>query len=141
MSKLYALAVIILIIVAGYLASTKFNPSEINTNTLSSANLSEQTATLRIDFGDGTNMHYDYEIQDTTTAFDLLNSATDEQNITVDTTQYDFGVLINSIGDKENTKELAWIYFVNGEAGNVAADNMILESGDVVEWKYTKPSF
>jgi hypothetical protein len=73
--------------------------------------------------------------------YDLLNLSIDEQGISIDTTEYDFGMLINSIGDKTNTDQLAWIYFVNGQAGDVAADKKSITNGDIVEWKYIKPSF
>ena len=44
-------------------------------------------------------------------------------------------------GGTENTKDLSWIYFVNGKSGEVAADKYELKNGDKVEWKYMKPNF
>jgi hypothetical protein len=36
---------------------------------------------------------------------------------------------------------MAWIYFVNDESGQIAADQYQLAPGDIVEWKYIKPEY
>lgn len=75
-----------------------------------------------------------------TTAFEALSYATKEENIELKTKQYDFGVFVEQIGQQANTKEKAWIYFINGKSGTVAADTQAVSDGDTVEWKYIKPS-
>jgi hypothetical protein len=71
-------------------------------------------------------------------AFEILTVVTKKENIPLVTKTYDFGVFIQKIGEKESGTALAWIYFINGKSGDVAADKATLTSGDVVEWKYTK---
>lgn len=72
--------------------------------------------------------------------FSILEEALDQNNIPLEIETYDFGVFVKSINKLESTGKKAWIYFVNGESGQVAADKMNLEKGDLVEWKYVTPS-
>jgi hypothetical protein len=73
-------------------------------------------------------------------AFQALSGAAKKQNLELKTKQYDFGVFVEQVGGLPNTADNAWIYFVNGKSGTVAADKQPLNAGDIVEWKYTKPS-
>jgi hypothetical protein len=75
------------------------------------------------------------------TAFDALVVATDKNKLTLKTRTYDFGVFVEQVGALINTKEKAWVYFVNEKSATVAADKQILKDGDKVEWKYIKPIF
>ena len=94
---------------------------------------------LEIDFGDGKVATYSGLPATGETAYEILSEVAKKEGMTIDAKQYDFGIFIQGIGGKENTNDKSWIYFVNGEAGNVAADQRILEAGDRVEWKYIKP--
>jgi hypothetical protein len=73
-------------------------------------------------------------------AFAALTTMAKQKNFELKTKQYDFGVFVEEIGTFVNTKEKSWIYFVNGKAGTVAADKQFVLDGDIVEWRYTKPS-
>lgn len=75
------------------------------------------------------------------TVFEALEKGSEMHAIFLKTKQFDFGIFVESIGDKKSTKEFAWLYFVNGKAGTVAADKYELHDGDHVEWKYIKPTF
>jgi hypothetical protein len=75
-------------------------------------------------------------INQTTTAFDLLKNLTEKNNINLQTKQYDFGTFVQAVGDKESTAKKAWIYFINGQSGQVAADKYVVKEGDIIEWKY-----
>ena len=75
------------------------------------------------------------------TAYEALQILTNQQQVTIKSKQYDFGVFVEGIGGVENTKEKSWIYFVNGKSPEVAADKANLKEGDKVEWKYIKPNF
>lgn len=79
--------------------------------------------------------------KDQITVYDALTRLTEENNIEIETQQYDFGVFVESIDGYENTGERAWIYFVNSESGSVAADKHELSPGDLVEWRYIEPEF
>jgi hypothetical protein len=64
-----------------------------------------------------------------------------ENAIELQTKHYDFGVFVEGIGEQKNTTEKAWIYYVNGASGEVAADKYELKQGDLVEWKYITPIY
>lgn len=85
-------------------------------------------------------IEYYKDDSETSQAFSILEEALEENNIPFEVENYDFGVFVKSINGLESTNEKAWIYFVNGESGQVAADKMDLEKGDLVEWKYITPS-
>jgi hypothetical protein len=75
------------------------------------------------------------------TPYDALVKIGNAHSFTVEKKQYDFGVFVEKIGNRANTKDNAWIYYVNGKSGDVAADKKILRGGDAVEWRYTKPLY
>ena len=75
------------------------------------------------------------------TAFEALQNLAQQENLDLKTKQYDFGVFVEGIGGVENTKEKAWIYFINGKSAEVAADKYELKNGDIIEWKYIAPTF
>jgi hypothetical protein len=99
----------------------------------------EKQAYLVIFYGNETASSYQYIFTEEKTAFDILKDIAEEENIPIETQQYDFGVFVKSIGDFENTDKMAWIYFVNGKAGTVASDQYKLNDDDLVEWKYIVP--
>ena len=76
-----------------------------------------------------------------TTAFDALTAVAKDHNIPIETKQYDFGIFVEKIGNLAKTKDKAWIYYVSGVSGEVAADKKSVTDGDVVEWQYTKPIY
>lgn len=103
---------------------------------------SEQTVqvfssvTLTIDFGDSVSTISSIPA---TTAYDALVVGAKKENLSVTTKTYDFGIFVESIGEKKSSAENAWIFFVNGASGTQAADKTKIQSGDSVEWKYIKP--
>lgn len=74
-------------------------------------------------------------------AYNALVAAVKKRNLEIKTKSYDFGIFVESIGGYPNTKEKAWIYYVNGKSGAVAADKQALKNGDTIEWKYEKPIY
>ena len=75
------------------------------------------------------------------TPYEALAFMTKLKGLELKVKQYDFGVFIEKIGDKANTTDNAWIYFVNGKSAQTAADKVALVNGDTVEWRYTKPIY
>jgi len=73
-------------------------------------------------------------------AYTALTAMAKQKNLTLTTKQYDFGIFVEQIGARANTKEKSWIYFVNGKSGTVASDKQHLNAGDTVEWKYMVPT-
>lgn len=102
---------------------------------------SQDKAIIRIDFGNEIRESEQFEIHKTQTAHSMLAALLDKKDMPIETEQYDFGIFVKSINGLENTSEKAWIYYVNGELGQVAADAYDVKSGDIVEWKYVEPEY
>lgn len=98
-------------------------------------------ADLMIDFGDGELLvARDQLFTLGETAFDLTKKITEAKNISF---VYDppgqWGVFVKEIDYRKNgTNNKYWQYWVNAEQIQVAADKYILQSNDVVEWKFIK---
>lgn len=95
-------------------------------------------ATLIISYSEGKSSTYPTKADEGDTVFNLLRTVAAKESIPLEVQEYDFGALVTSIDGVENSEEFAWIYFVNGESGNVGADQKQFESGDEIEWKYTE---
>jgi hypothetical protein len=97
---------------------------------------------LIIDNGEDLPKTFKTEFQEGLTVFDLLKEKTEESNIILKTKTYDFGVLIEAIGDKENGEAgKYWLYYVNEEMPMVAADKKEIKPGDKIEFKFEKSPF
>jgi len=101
-----------------------------------------QPTNLIIDYGQGPVEIFQTEFKEGMTAFDLLKNKTEELNIVLKTKDYDFGILIEAIGDKENGEDgKYWLYYVNGELPMVSVDKHEIKSGDKVEFKFESSPF
>lgn len=74
------------------------------------------------------------------TAFDALAAAARKQRVRVDYTGSAYGTYVRGIGyvTEFGFGELSgWMYTVNGEFPDVSVSDRVLESGDMVEFRYT----
>ncbi len=108
----------------------------------------KEGAKLTLDFGNGEVATYAGlpvsnqempEVLEELTAYGLLERISKTEGLPLEIKRYDFGILVEAIGEKKNTNEAAWIYFINGKPGETAADKQVVKNGDSVEWKYIKP--
>jgi len=77
-----------------------------------------------------------------TSVYDVLFSVTGQNKIKLQTKEYDFGILVEAIGDKANGQaNKYWLYYVNGEMPMVAVNNYKLNPGDKVEFKFEESKF
>lgn len=106
----------------------------------SKVEVAQSQATLIIDFGGGNKISSSFFPQSGTTVFDALKKVAEEKNITLETQQYDFGIFVKAVGGYKSNAKKAWIYFVNGAPGQVAADKRGVKAGDTIEWRYIKPT-
>jgi hypothetical protein len=138
MKKILLVITILLLAAAGYFAATNTQtstePIETTQNVRETSGL-----TLTIDKGDEQPVAYEVEYVQGQTAYGILEEVAEKENIELLSTKYDFGVFVKAINGLESSAEMAWIYFVNGQSGQVAADNHNLSDGDVVEWKFITP--
>ena len=103
---------------------------------------SQDKVILTVSYSPEDKINYEKQlnISSSVSAFDLLKEALDANQITYETKSYDFGVFVSSINGFVSGADHTWIYFVNGQSGQVAADKYILKPQDVVEWKYITPT-
>ena len=102
---------------------------------------SPQTASLMIDYGNGTVATYKVlPITGTTTVFDALKFSADAHKFAVRSKDYggDMGVFIESIDavGKDPAGKKWWQYWVNNTYGQVSTSLYVLKAGDVVELKF-----
>ena len=96
---------------------------------------------LVLDFGEGKVTTYTLEFCfpcGELTVFDLLQQITKENKLALTKEKSDFGVMVKKIGDKENSQDHFWLYYVNDTMAEVGADQYQLKDNDLVEWKYEK---
>lgn len=94
---------------------------------------------LSVDYGNGkTGTYENLQSSSQESAYSILKKKMDETGIEVKSKSYDFGTMVESIGDVTASPTYFWAYSVNGQMGNISADKYILKDGDLVEWKFTK---
>lgn len=77
-----------------------------------------------------------------TSVYDVLLSLAAQNEIKLQTKEYDLGILIEAMGDKINGQDNKyWFYYVNGEMPMVAVNNYKLKPGDKVEFKFEESTF
>ena len=111
-----------------------------NSNSLSDQQ-NERTitsATIIIDYGNGTITSYAVYTKNNT-VYGFLMEAARIGGFDVKTTYYSSfdSLLVDTIGDKTGGEDNKyWSYYINEEYGTIGADKQIVESGDVIEWKF-----
>ena len=131
-----AIVVIAVAVVAGISATAIYmhGGNEVSTESV--------TASVKIDFGNGTVWSYpNISVEGkNATVYGILIEAAHEGNFSVKYTyygQYD-SILVDSIagvvnGDGNNY----WQYWLNGDYGMVGADKQPIADNDIIEWKFT----
>ena len=117
---------------------TKEQKQPFSGPTVTSANPQKPVVTLVLDDGSKISTYSGVMANN---AYDALRIVVEQNKLNIVTKQYDFGIFVQQIGDKESLRDKAWIYYVNGKSADVAADKYELKNDDIVEWRYTKPAF
>lgn len=144
--KIIIYAVIIAsIVILGFLfvAPKKITNHEQSVNQTPLTIPADKNIQLTFDFGNEQKLAYAQDNwPEPQTVYDLLTRVTAEQKIIFKTKQYDFGVLVDAIGDKTNGEDNRyWLYYVNGEMPMVAIDKYELKAGDKVDLKFEASAF
>ncbi len=138
MKNKYTLLIIFVLLLAGFFYYRNSNTKDVptpNGNTV----IAENKVNLIINFGGEDIKSFDLVTNPEDTTFSVLKTTLEKEGINLQVKQYDFGVFIEKIGESESTAKKSWIYYVNGQSGQVAADQQKLENGDKIEWKYEIP--
>jgi hypothetical protein len=136
-TKLVFLTIIAVFLVGLFLLRSDSGIKQNYRESRSYKNAEQDFVTLVLDEGDGNISTYSAQAKN---ALETLEIAATKAAIAIDVREYDFGKFVNSINGKASTAEKAWIYFVNGESGQVAADQFEVKAGDTILWKYVKPN-
>ncbi len=99
----------------------------------------EARVNLIIDYGKDSVSKYELKTDNNDTAFSVLKKAAQENNINLETIQYDFGIFVKKIGESESSAKKSWIYYINNESGSIAADQQKVKDGDEIKWVYEVP--
>lgn len=98
----------------------------------------EITVTVILDFGDGKISSFNVTTKNATVYGCLIESANMGDFIINDEYNEQFDAMeiksIDSYTAGQDNKY--WIYYLNGEYANVAADKQFVKNNDVIEWKY-----
>lgn len=135
MRKFLVFIFIVALVVTGITVSARKNP-ERRTDVPEQAPADKPIVSLSIDDGEFISTYSGIAAQ---TAYDALVAVAGANNIPIRTKQYDFGVLVEGIGNVISASGYAWIYFVNDRAATISADTQSLDTGDTVSWRFMKP--
>ncbi len=114
----------------------------LNESNLPVARQVKKEVVLKINDGEKESQIMNAEFFEGMTAFDLLKEKSKELGFNLKIKNYDIGVMIESIYDKKNGQNgKYWLYYVNNEMPQIAADKKELKPGDQVEFKFSKSSF
>jgi len=101
--------------------------------------VSNETASLMIDFADGRiDTYNEIPVAQADTVFEMTKRTAEENNIEFVFDDYgDLGKLVSKIADREGGQENKyWQYWVNNISPSIGADAYAVGSGDVIEWKF-----
>lgn len=96
-----------------------------------------------INKGEGEILQYNITPYPGSTVFSLLDELSKREDFEMSYKMYsEMGVFVESIdGVKNGTDGKYWQYWVNNELPMVAADNLQVQGGDTVEWKFETIEF
>lgn len=107
----------------------------LDEKTLNEQDLAKKTVQVVVDFGDG--KRFEQKV-DAETAYDALEKVVQDKGLQIASTQYKYGLMVDSIGQATSSADYYWLYSINGKPGQIAADRYYLQPNDNVQWKYTK---
>ena len=99
------------------------------------------TATIEIDFGDGT-IYSDVLNLENSTGFDVLLELETQGKISIETTYWESfgGYSVDSITyqGKEYEGDLShyWAFYVNGQPSMEGADKVYVNNNDIITWRF-----
>lgn len=137
----YLLPVITLLLVSAFVLYKNIDSNKKSIIPTNQQTGYEAKINLVIDYGNKVINNYNLTIGTDDTAFSILKTTAQKENINLETVPYDFGVFVKKIGTFESTAKKSWIYYVNGNSGQIAADKNIVKDNDTVLWKYETPKY
>ncbi|MDD5627255.1 MAG: DUF4430 domain-containing protein [Patescibacteria group bacterium] len=144
---LSALFIISLLLLGGCGSQTNLNqkPAEQdaaqNLRT-SPSDISKKEATISINFGNDQVKNFTLEFLPEETVYNLLEKLANQNEINLETKQYDLGTLIEAIdGIKNGQDNKYWLYYVNGQMAPVGVTEQKVSPDDKIEFRFEESSF
>lgn len=104
--------------------------------------LVEEKVSLVIDFGNEERQELEIDLEQAATVFELLEKGAASLGLELKTKEYDFGTLVEGIGEIENGQDNKyWLYYLNDEMPMVSADSQEISAGDKVEFRFEESTF
>jgi len=95
-----------------------------------------------IDFGNNKTKSFDLYFSEEKTVYALLLELADQNKITLEIKEYDFGVLVEAIdGIKNGEQNKYWLYYFNSEMAPVGIFEQKVSPGNKIEFKFEESSF
>ena len=117
-----------------------FDEDELDVSTIVTAKLVIKFKNL----GENDTLTFESITTSESTAYGILLGGQPQGSYSVTaTTHYEFGLFVESIagwgtcGSCQNEDGFYWLYSVNDNNGDAAANRKVISDGDVVEWNYT----
>lgn len=89
---------------------------------------------------DGTRVPQEFmlEVSTSTTALDLLQEACLISGFSIESQEYEFGVLVEAINNKRNRQdEKYWLFYVNSALSQLTPDKVVVSPGDKIEFIFS----
>lgn len=141
----YLLGALIFLVVGALLGWSLPRPLESSSEPANQSIVAEtREVSLMFDEGDGTVKTFEQEsFTEGETLFDLTRRVAERAGMSL---VYEppgpYGILIMEIdGKRGGTDGRYWLYWVGNHMGEVAADQYMLQPGDVIEWKFVNLKF
>jgi len=136
------IALVLVMALGGIVALSVQKPSNSNSMVESPQNNdAEETVSVSTIVNNGSiQQTYSSEVTSGSTAIDVLLNVAETNGFEVKTTEYDFGILVDSIdGTAGNAaSNTYWIYYVNDASATVGASSYKVVEGDSILWKFEK---
>lgn len=129
------LALVLVVGIGCNLTKTNTNQDSINQNQSVEV---KQGVQVTINFGDSQET-LTARVTEATTALAVLQQVTQDNGIALETKEYDFGVSIEKIGEKQGGENSSyWLFNYNGTPAQVGVSQQQINPGDSLEFVYSK---
>lgn len=138
------LIALVLVVALGGIIALSVQQSDNTTNNMlesPQANIAAETVSVSTVVDNGsTQQTYNSKVTSGLSAIDVLLGVAQTNGFEVKTTQYDFGILVDSINGiaGDAASNTYWIYYVNDVSATVGASSYVVADGDTILWKFEK---
>lgn len=106
------------------------------------AGVAVEQAIVTVDRPDSNSISLMVSVGENMTALEMLQKLAAAYNLGLEVKTYETGALVNGIGGIMGGQDNNyWIYYVNGQSGQVAVDKQLINPGDKLEFKFEKSPF